>query len=293
MEEVDIPEPVDIIISEPMGYMLFNERMLESYIHARKWLKPGGKMFPTHGILYTAPFTDDALYMEQYSKANFWTLTNFHGIDLSVLRGTALEECFKQPILDTFDVRVLMARPVGHMTDFMKADETDLHKMDIPVKFELWTSGMLHGLAFWFDVAFIGSESTVWLSTAPFQPLTHWYQIRCLFPNPVFVSAGQELTGVVHLTANERQSYDVEIDLSVTGTTIHLMSSHDLKNPNFRYMTIPPVPPGSCHSNPTEAYWESQQQATMPANLDQQNPTSQPLSPIAVSYTHLTLPTKA
>ena len=31
-----------------------------------------GKMFPTHGILYTAPFTDDALYMEQYSKANFW-----------------------------------------------------------------------------------------------------------------------------------------------------------------------------------------------------------------------------
>ena len=59
------------------------------------------------------------------------------------------------------------------------------------------------------------------------------------------------------------------------------MSSHDLKNPNFRYMTIPPVPPGSYHSNPTEAYWESQahQQATMPTNLDQQIPTSQPLSP--------------
>ena len=33
-----------------------------------------GKMFPTHGILYTAPFTDDALYMEQYSKANFWSV---------------------------------------------------------------------------------------------------------------------------------------------------------------------------------------------------------------------------
>ena len=28
-----------------------------------------------------------------------WTLTNFHGIDLSVLRGAALEEYFKQPIL--------------------------------------------------------------------------------------------------------------------------------------------------------------------------------------------------
>lgn len=43
VEEVEIPEPVDTIISEPMGYMLFNERMLESYLHAKKWLKPGGK----------------------------------------------------------------------------------------------------------------------------------------------------------------------------------------------------------------------------------------------------------
>eukprot|EP00061_Rhincodon_typus_P017173 g45748.t1 len=40
VEEVNIPEQVDIIISEPMGYMLFNERMLESYLHAKKWLKP-------------------------------------------------------------------------------------------------------------------------------------------------------------------------------------------------------------------------------------------------------------
>ena len=27
-----------------MGYMLFNERMLETYLHARKWLRPGGKI---------------------------------------------------------------------------------------------------------------------------------------------------------------------------------------------------------------------------------------------------------
>jgi len=42
IEEVDIPEKVDVIISEPMGYMLFNERMLETFLHAKKWLKPGG-----------------------------------------------------------------------------------------------------------------------------------------------------------------------------------------------------------------------------------------------------------
>lgn len=31
-----------------------------------------GKMFPSQGNMYVAPFMDDALYMEHYSKANFW-----------------------------------------------------------------------------------------------------------------------------------------------------------------------------------------------------------------------------
>jgi hypothetical protein len=36
IEEIDLPEKVDIILSEPMGYMLFNERMLDTYFHAKK-----------------------------------------------------------------------------------------------------------------------------------------------------------------------------------------------------------------------------------------------------------------
>lgn len=77
IEEIELPQMVDVIISEPMGYMLFNERMLETYLHARKWLKPGGRMYPTEGDLHVAPFTDEALYMEQFNKANFWLV----GID--------------------------------------------------------------------------------------------------------------------------------------------------------------------------------------------------------------------
>jgi len=45
IEEIDLPEKVDVIISEPMGYMLYNERMLETYLHAKKWLKPGGNLY--------------------------------------------------------------------------------------------------------------------------------------------------------------------------------------------------------------------------------------------------------
>ena len=99
IEEVDLPEQVDIIISEPMGYMLYNERMLETYLHAKKWLKENGKMFPTMADLHVAPFTDESLYMEQYTKANFWHQPSFHGVDLCGLREAAVQEYFKQPIV--------------------------------------------------------------------------------------------------------------------------------------------------------------------------------------------------
>lgn len=129
IEEVELPEKVDIIISEPMGYMLFNERMLETYLHARKWLKPGGRMFPTHGDLHIAPFSDESLYSEQYNKANFWYQSSFHGVDLTSLHKEGMKEYFRQPIVDTFDVRICMAKSVRYVCDFLTDDEKDLHSI--------------------------------------------------------------------------------------------------------------------------------------------------------------------
>lgn len=51
IEEIDLSERVDCIVSEPMGYMLYNERMLETYLHAKKWLAPG-KHFKIYHNLY-------------------------------------------------------------------------------------------------------------------------------------------------------------------------------------------------------------------------------------------------
>ncbi|GLH16419.1 Histone-arginine methyltransferase CARMER [Gryllus bimaculatus] len=254
IEEITLPEKVDVIISEPMGYMLYNERMLETYLHAKKWLKDEvlgttGVMFPSRGDLHIAPFTDDNLYMEQYQQC-------FHGVDLSSLRHAAMKEYFRQPIVDTFDMRVCMAKSVRHVVDFQAAKETDLHRIEIPLQFHLLESGTVHGLAFWFDVAFIGKNSTVWLSTAPSEPLTHWYQVRCLLETPIFVKAGQLLTGRVLLVANQRQSYDVTIELCVEGTGTRSSNTLDLKNPYFRYTgQAAQPPPGVNHSSPSEAYW--------------------------------------
>ena len=118
IEEIELPEQVDMIISEPMGYMLLNERMLETFLHAKKFLRPGGKMFPSRGDLHLAPFTDEALYMEQFNKVNFWYQEYFHGVNLSSLRSAALNEYFRQPIVDTFDINICTAKTQRHVIDF-------------------------------------------------------------------------------------------------------------------------------------------------------------------------------
>ena len=48
-------------------------------ISSLQFLKPKGLMFPSVGDLHVAPFTDEALYMEQFQKANFWYQQSFHG----------------------------------------------------------------------------------------------------------------------------------------------------------------------------------------------------------------------
>ena len=47
MEELELPEHVDVIVSEWMGYFLLRESMVQSVLYARdRWLKPGGLMYP-------------------------------------------------------------------------------------------------------------------------------------------------------------------------------------------------------------------------------------------------------
>uniref|UniRef100_A0AAY5JYA9 Histone-arginine methyltransferase CARM1 n=1 Tax=Esox lucius TaxID=8010 RepID=A0AAY5JYA9_ESOLU len=243
VEEISLPEQVDIIISEPMGYMLFNERMLESYLHAKKFLKPNGNMFPTLGDVHLAPFTDEQLYMEQFTKANFWYQPSFHGVDLSSLREAAVDEYFRQPIVDTFDIRILMAKSVKYTVNFLDAKETDLHRV------------------------------TVWLSTSPTEPLTHWYQVRCLLQSPLFTKAGDTLSGTATLIANKRQSYDISMVAQVDQTGSKSSNLLDLKNPFFRYTGSTSVPPpGSHYSSPSENMWSNggynMNQGGMPAAYD-------------------------
>ena len=51
----------------------------------------------------------------------------FHGVNLSNLRDEALNEYLRQPIVDTFDIEICLAKSIRHTLDFTTASEEDLH----------------------------------------------------------------------------------------------------------------------------------------------------------------------
>uniref|UniRef100_H2N2E6 type I protein arginine methyltransferase n=1 Tax=Oryzias latipes TaxID=8090 RepID=H2N2E6_ORYLA len=237
VEQLSLPVMVDIIVSEPMGCLLLSGRLMERFLHARRWLKPNGLMFPSCADLHLAPFSDEQLYLEQNARVNFWQQRSFYGVDLSALHNAAADEFFRYPVVDTFDGHILVARSVKHRINFLELKEEDLHRIEIPFVFTLLQSGLVHGLAFWFDLAFVGSRSTVWLSTAPSEPLTRWSQVRCLLQTPLFTKLGQTLSGTALLTSNSRYSYDIQITATVDQSGFRSGNTLDLKNSFFQVAT--------------------------------------------------------
>jgi len=177
LETIELPEKVDIIVSEPLGFLLVHERMLETYLLAReRFLKPEGLMMPTTGNITFGPISDEALHSEQMMKRNFWERQSFYGINLSPLVPYSQRENFSHPVVGYFySASFVSADRAAKLFDFSRLLPEELHSFDIPYRFRIDRTAIIHGIGCWFDVAFCGQQRTVVLSTAPDQPGTHWY----------------------------------------------------------------------------------------------------------------------
>eukprot|EP01026_Neomeris_dumetosa_P072235 TRINITY_DN7348_c0_g2_i5.p1 TRINITY_DN7348_c0_g2~~TRINITY_DN7348_c0_g2_i5.p1 ORF type:complete len:548 (-),score=57.70 TRINITY_DN7348_c0_g2_i5:307-1950(-) len=215
MQEEEGVQKVDVLISEPMGTLLVNERMLETYITARKrFLKENGRMYPSVGQLFAALFQDDTLYAEISNKALFWCNRNFYGLDLCSLHSDALETYFRQVVIDSFNPGILLSTHACKQFDFMTLDEEDLHRVEFPFEFYVQRQCVVHGIASWFDVLFQGSVYTKVLSTAPGLAPTHWHQMRFVLKDPISVNEPSKISGSIIMIAHERQSYDITLNIN-------------------------------------------------------------------------------
>lgn len=245
----EVDPQVDVLVSEPFGELLFHERMIESYLYARDhFLKPGGKMFPSAGQLHLAPFSDATMHA-QYNylrpdsvalsdtETSFWNNASFYGIDLTA--AASFVPTGNQPqqvVLDLVNPEGLMAEAAVRHFDFETVSRESLRRVEIPLDFKVRTDGLVHGIAGWFDAIFSGSDAAVTLSTSPWCPPTHWWQVHLLMKSPLPVQAGDHILGTVVMEAEDtHMSYRVSVQMRVAETGAAVGPQHfDLFEWSFR-----------------------------------------------------------
>lgn len=165
--EVDLPERVDVIVSELLGHFALEENLLPYLVDARRrFLKPGGKMLPSSVELFLAPVEAPQLYQE----VEFWS-EDLYGIDFRPARDLMVNN----PQIGRLDPQAcLCPAQSALLIDFYQAEEISL---DVTLSFRVERPGWLHGLGGWFEAHLCPG---VVLSTAPHAPPTHWAQT--LFP---------------------------------------------------------------------------------------------------------------
>jgi len=218
LADLRLDEKVDVIVSEPWGFFLFHERMVEAFILARdRFLKAGGRLFPGTGRVFLAPFSDADLHEARTSALSFWSQANFYGVDLRAMTSRAADEIFSMPALGYVEPKSLVAPPSVRAFDFERMPLAELARITLPVAFAAEREATVHGLAGWFEVAFEGSTERVVLSTAPHSVETHWSQLRFVFLEPLLLRAGQKVEGTLTLSANEHSSYTALFEGEVEG----------------------------------------------------------------------------
>jgi len=238
IETVQIPEKVDIIISEWMGYFLLRESMLDSVLVARdRFLKPDGALYPSHARLFVAPIwthNGQNHRLRDYDNAMAgWgefveDMHSEYGVDMKVLSAS-----FQKEQRDYFlctaqwtDVHPdqLMGPPQVVKEFDLKAVTLDEIKaaLDLRCALTFDVRGQVDALCGWFDVTFQGSAEhpayqTVILNTGPDATgATHWGQQSFYFGKDVFlVNPGDKMDCSV--TVERRKDNQRLLQISMAG----------------------------------------------------------------------------
>jgi SAM-dependent methyltransferase len=187
------PRPVDVLVSEILGNIAWEEHMVETLGDARRWLAPGGVMLPCAVEQYLCPVMDPTT---QTGIDVFPGITPAIGLDgdnaldYSPARRMALANCYVRTIpaehlLDGGAAAVRIERlafPGQHRS-----------RRRLPAAFRIAGAGTVHGLALWWSAELVPG---LVISTAPDAPPTHWEQIYLPLMEPIRVRAGDVLETV-------------------------------------------------------------------------------------------------
>ena len=150
----DLPERVDLVICDQVGYFGFDAGIVQCYADARRrFLKPGGMLIPARLRLYAAPVESP----NSYRRVAAWDEDPVP----SALRWVA--ECAANTRHAVrFNPAELLGPPVRLGDIDLYADDARLFswKASLPIE----RSGTLHGIAGWFECELAPG---VWMTNSP------------------------------------------------------------------------------------------------------------------------------
>ena len=205
LEDIEIPEKVDIIISEWMGYALYFEVMLPSVIMARdKYLNDGGALLPSNAKLYISGIEDLEYYL---TTIDFWN--DVYGFNFGEMKEKALTE----PVVDGVEKWQIL-------TNNVTISDINIHTCDAnacfftsPFALTVSKDGELSAFALWFDVFFDDFQNKYTLSTSPFKKSTHWKQTTLFLKHPIKISRNNVIEGTITFAPHPEDSGGLSLTL--------------------------------------------------------------------------------
>lgn len=169
IHRVDLPEQVDLIVSEWLGTLGVDENLLPMVIYARdRWLKPDGKLIPAELTTWMAPVQLPMRVESGYFKGSPY------GFDLSPLAEPSVHELLYSRRRVRLEDKVAIERPLFSVTPAaLTWTQSNLPWRGTPT-FLISNPNPVHALAAWFSAVLAPG---ITLTNAPEAPETHWGQL--------------------------------------------------------------------------------------------------------------------
>jgi len=177
---VEIGEKADVVVSELIGHLAFEEGMAETIADTKgRFLKQGGALIPENVTLRAALVNEKEIYD---SYINGWE--KVCGIDYSFMREQAVKKAY---VTDIAERDLLSESAKIFSVDF---SQSNLSVKFNTIDFKVFRKGFVNGVALWFDAQL---SSSVKLSSSPWTK-THWKQCFVPFDKSIKVIIDDELS---------------------------------------------------------------------------------------------------
>lgn len=174
--KVQIPERVDIIVSEMIGHCGFEEHCLSIFEDAQnRFLKNKGTIIPSQLNLYGVPISS-----REYSEKEAFYKNKVFGLDISLVFEKGKENIFVEKIGEND----FLSEPQKLLSfEFVLPYKKTF---EISKDFKIDKTSKLNGVALWFDTC-LGNMK---LSSGPFGTSSHWQSAVFYFKESLLVKSG-------------------------------------------------------------------------------------------------------